>query len=106
MFYLNTQILSLEGHIRNDILLRFDFDSKTELKNSEYLYFEGFLKCIRNTNPAYEITYFYTRFTSNFGDLVSFINDYDSQKYDTSKLDTIINLRNSVMHHSFEKYKL
>ena len=30
----------------------------------------------------------------------SFIKDYDSQTYDTSKLDLIINLRNSVMHHS------
>lgn len=39
-------------------------------------------------------------FSLNFGDLVFFIKDYDSQTYDTSKLDMIINLRNSVMHHS------
>ena len=46
------------------------------------------------------ITEFYKKFALNFGDLVSFIKDYDSQTYDTSKLDLIINLRNSVMHHS------
>ncbi len=91
---------TLEEYIRNDILLRFDFDPEAELKKPEYHYFKGLPKCIRKTNPANEITDFYKRFSLNFGDLVSFIKDYDSQTYDTSKLDIIINLRNSVMHHS------
>lgn len=91
---------TLEEYIRNDILLRFDFDPETELKKPEYHYFKGLPKCIRKTNPADEITDFYKKFALNFGDLVSFINYYDSQTYDTNKLDLIINLRNSVMHHS------
>lgn len=91
---------TLEEFIRNDILLRFDFDQEVELKKPKYHYFKGLPKCIRKTNPADEITDFYKRFSLNFGDLVSFIKDYDSQTYDTSKLDIIINLRNSVMHHS------
>lgn len=91
---------TLEEYIRNDIFLRFDFDPEAELKKPEYHYFKGLPKCIRKTNPADEITDFYKKFALNFGDLVSFIKDYDSQTYDTSKLDLIINLRNSVMHHS------
>lgn len=91
---------TLEEFIRNDILLRFDFDSKVVIKKPEYHYFKGLPKCIRKSNSADEITDFYKRFSLNFGDLVSFIKYYDSQTYDTSKLDRIINLRNSVMHHS------
>ncbi len=91
---------TLEEFIRNDILLRFDFDSEVVIKKPEYHYFKGLPKCIRKSNPADEITDFYKRFSLNFGDLVSFIKYYDSQTYDTSKLDRIINLRNSVMHHS------
>ena len=91
---------TLEEYIRNDILLRFDFDPEAELKKPEYHYFKGLPKCIRKTNPTDEITDFYKKFALNFGDLVSFIKDYDSQTYDTSKLDLTINLRNSVMHHS------
>lgn len=91
---------TLEEYIRNDILLRFDFDPEAKLKKPEYHYFKGLPKCIRKTNPADEITGFYKKFALNFGDLVSFIKAYDSQTYDTSKLDIIINLRNSVMHHS------
>lgn len=91
---------TLEEYIRNDILLRFDFDPEAELKKPEYHYFKGLPKCIRKINPTDEITEFYKKFVLNFGDLVSFIKDYDSQTYDTSKLDIIINLRNSVMHHS------
>lgn len=91
---------TLEEFIRNDILLRFNFDPETEIKKPEYHYFKGLPKCIRKSNLADEITDFYKRFSLNFGDLVSFIKDYDSQTYDTSKLDIIINLRNSVMHHS------
>ena len=94
---------TLEEYIRNDILLRFDFDSEAELKKSEYHYFKGLPKCIRKTNPADEITEFYKKFALNSGDLVSFIKDYASQNYDTSKLDIIINLRNSVMYHSLDK---
>lgn len=91
---------TLEEFIRNDILLRFNFDPEAEIKKPEYHYFKGLPKCIRKSNLADEITDFYKRFSLNFGDLVSFIKDYDSQTYDTSKLDIIINLRNSVMHHS------
>ncbi len=91
---------TLEEFIRNDILLRFDFDPEAEIKKPEYHYFKGLPKCIRKSNPADEITDFYKMFSLNFGDLVSFIKDYDSQTYDTSKLYIIINLRNSVMHHS------
>lgn len=91
---------TLEEFIRNDILLRFDFDSEAVIKKPEYHYFKGLPKCIRKNNPADEITAFYKMFSLNFGDLVFFIKDYDSQTYDTSKLDMIINLRNSVMHHS------
>ena len=94
--YLST----LEEYIRNDILLRFDFASDAELKKKEYHYFKGLPKCVRKTNPADKITDFYKMFALNFGDLVSFIKYYDSQTYDTAKLDIITNLRNSVMHHS------
>ena len=91
---------TLEEFIRNDILLRFDFDPEAELKKQEYHYFKGLPKCIRKTNSADEITDFYKKFALNFGDLVSFIKDYDSKKYDTDKLNIITNLRNAVMHHS------
>lgn len=91
---------TLEEYIRNDILLRFDFDPEAELKKPEYHYFKGLPKCIRRTNQAEEITDFYKKFALNFGDLVSFIKYYDSQTYDTARLDVITNLRNSVMHHS------
>lgn len=91
---------TLEEYIRNDILLKFDFAPEAELKKSEYHYFKGLPKCIRKTNPADEITDFYKIFALNFGDLVSFIKDYDPQSYDIDKLDIITNLRNSVMHHS------
>lgn len=91
---------TLEESIRNDILLRFDFDPEAELKKPKYHYFKGLPKCIKKTNPADEITDFYKKFALNFGDLVSFIKDYDSQTYDTSKLDILRSLRNSVMHHS------
>ncbi len=90
---------TLEEYIRNDILLRFDFDPEAELKKPEYHYFNGLPKCIRKTNPSDEITNFYRMFALNFGDLVSFIKHYDSHTYDTEKLDIITNLRNSVMHH-------
>ena len=49
---------TLEEFIRNDILLRFDFDPKTELKKPEYHYFKGLPKCIRKTKPADEIADF------------------------------------------------
>lgn len=91
---------TLEEYIKNDILLRFDFDPKAELKKPEYHYFKGLPKCIRKSNPSDKITNFYKMFALNFGDLVSFIKTYDSQTYDTVKLDIITNLRNSVMHHS------
>lgn len=91
---------TLEEYIRNDILLRFDFDPDVELKKSDYHYFKGLPKCIKKNNPADEITDFYKMFTLNFGDLVSFIKEYDLQTYDTKKLDIITNLRNNVMHHS------
>lgn len=94
---------TLEEYIRNDTLLRFDFAPEAGLKKPEYHYFKGLPKCIGNTNPADEITDFYKRFSLTFGDLVTFIKDYDSQSYDTSKLDIIINLRNSVMYHSLDK---
>lgn len=60
---------TLEEFIRNDILLRFDFDPEAELKITEYHYFKGLPKCIRKTNPADEITEFYKKFALNFGDL-------------------------------------
>ena len=91
---------ALEEFIRNDILLRFDFDPEVELKKTEYHYFKRFPKCIKKNNPADEITDFYKMFALNFGDLVSFIKEYDSQTYDIDKLDKIVVLRNSVMHHS------
>lgn len=92
---------TLEEYIRNYILIRFDFDPEAELKKPKYNYFKGLPKCIKKPNPTYEITDFYKKFALNFGDLVSFIKDYNLQQtYDTSKLNLIINLRNSVMHHS------
>ena len=90
----------LEEYIRNDILLRFDFDPEVEIKKSEYHYFKGLPNCIKKNNPADEITEFYKRFALNFGDLVAFIKDYDPKKYDINKLYMITNLRNNVMHHS------
>ena len=39
-------------------------------------------------------------FALNFGDLVSFIKEYDAQTYDIEKLEIIKKLRNNVMHHS------
>lgn len=91
---------TLEEYIRNDILLRFDFDPDVELKKTEYHYFKGLPKCVIKNNPVDEITNFYKMFALNFGDLVSFVKEYDSHNYDTDKLDTIITLRNRVMHHS------
>ena len=55
-------------YIRNDILLRIDFDPEAELKKPEYLYFKGLPKCIRKTNTADEIAYFYKKFALTFGD--------------------------------------
>lgn len=91
----------LEEYMKNDILLKFDFDPEKEIKNTEYHYFKTFPTCIKKENPPDEITDFYKKFALNFGDLVSFIKEYDKHTtYDTEKLDKIINLRNSVMHHS------
>ena len=75
---------TLEEYIRNDILLRF----------------KGLPKCVIKNNPVDEITNFYKMFALNFGDLVSFVKEYVSHNYDTDKLDTIVTLRNRVMHHS------
>lgn len=91
---------TLEEYIRNDIVLRFDFDPEAELKKDEYHYFNGLPKCIRKSNQAGEITNFYKMFALNFGDLISFIKEYDSNNYNTNQLDIILALRNRVMHHS------
>lgn len=92
---------TLEEYIRNDILLRFDFDIEAVLSKEEYHYFNGLPPCVKKKNNPDEITEFYKRFNLNFGDLISFIEKYDdSGKYDISKLNIIKDLRNDVMHHS------
>ena len=91
---------TLEEYIRNDILLRFDFDMEANLSRDEYHYFNGLPPCVKKKNNPDEITEFYKRFNLNFGDLVSFIEKYDDTgKYDISKLIIIKDLRNDVMHH-------
>lgn len=92
---------TLEEYIRNDILLRFDFDIDAELSKDEYHYIKGLPPCVKKKNNPDEITEFYKRFNLNFGDLISFIEKYDdSGKYNISKLNIIKDLRNDVMHHS------
>ncbi len=91
---------TLEEYIKNDILLRFNFDPTADLKVAKYHSFRRLPRCIKKDNPSDEITDFYKSFALNFGDLVSFIEKYDFQTYDTKKLHIIKNLRNKVMHHS------
>ena len=92
---------TLEEYIRNDILLRFDFDIETDLSKDEYHYFKSLPPCVKKKNNPDDITEFYKRFNLNFGDLISFIEKYDdSGKYNISKLNIIKDLRNDVMHHS------
>ena len=91
---------TLEEMIRNDILLRFDFSPDANLKDDEYHYFNKLPKCIKKNNPPDEITEFYKRFALNFGDLISFIREYDYERYDINKLEMVLDLRNDVMHHS------
>lgn len=91
---------TLEEYIRNDILLRFDFDNISNSSKDEYHYFSELPPCIKKNNNSDEITEFYKRFNLNFGDLILFIKKYDdSDKYDISKLKLIKELRNAVMHH-------
>ena len=97
-----TYLAALEESIRNDILLKFDFDSTENLKD-KYSYFDNKFpksKCIRKNNVPYEITEFYKRYALNFGAMVLFIKEFMDNEYDCDKLDIIVNLRNSVMHHS------
>lgn len=90
----------IEEYIRNDILLRFDFDPEVELKKNQYHYFTSLPRCIKKNNSSDEITEFYKRFALNFSDLVTFLKEYDAENYDNDKLNLIKDLRNAVMHHS------
>lgn len=91
---------TLEEMIRNDIILRFNFAPDAIIKNEEYHYFKSLPKCVKMNNPSDEITDFYKKFALNFGDLVSFIAEYDNDSYDLNELKTVRELRNDVMHHS------
>lgn len=91
---------TLEELIRNDIMVRYDFAPEVELKGDEYHYFSQLPKCIRKENLSDEITIFYKKFSLNFGDLISFLEEYEPDKYDIDKLKKIKDLRNSVMHHA------
>ncbi len=93
---------TLEELIRNDLIVRYDFALDSEYKEKEYHYFKSLPKCILKNQKPDEITDFYKYFSLNFGDMVSFIKEYDKAigKYDVSKFDIIIDLRNGVMHHS------
>lgn len=89
---------ALEEYIRNDIVLRFDFKNKS--KNlKEYHDIKELPKCIEKVQKKDEITAFYKYFSLNFGDLISFIEKYSKDKYDTKSLKKIVKLRNKVMHH-------
>ena len=93
---------TLEEEIRNYILLNYDFDSTDNLKE-KYVYFDNkFPKsnCVKKSIKPYEITEFYRRFALNFGAMVLFIKEFKIEKYDSSKLDIIVELRNNVMHHA------
>lgn len=97
-----TYLGTLEEAIRNDILSKFDFESADGLKN-KYKYFDNKFpktKCIRKNVVPYEVTEFYKRFALNFGGMVLFIKEFMKDEYDCKKLDTIVELRNNVMHHS------
>ncbi len=93
---------TLEELIRNDLLLRYDFASDSNYKKKEYHYFNSLPKCVLKTQQPEEITDFYKYFALNFGDMISFIKEYDLNQniYDVDKLNDIVDLRNSVMHHS------
>lgn len=91
---------TLEEYIRNDVILRFDFAPNEKIVKEEYHYFKQLPKCIRKNNQLYEITEFYKRFALNFGDLVSFLGEYDHNTYNISLLKNIVDLRNDVMHHT------
>ena len=91
---------TLEEYIKNDILINYDFAPDAILRRNEYHYFDKLPKCIKKSQSKEEVTEFYKRFALNFGDIVSFIKEYMPNKYDSKKLDEIVNLRNDVMHHS------
>lgn len=93
---------TLEELIRNDLLTRYDFAPDSGYKQKEYHWFNSLPKCVLKNQVPEEITDFYKYFDLNFGDMVSFIKDYDKDQniYDPNKLDIMVGLRNSVMHHA------
>ncbi len=93
---------TLEEMIRNDLIIRYDFDPESSYKCEEYHYFKQLPNCVSKKQRLDEITDFYKYFALNFGDMISFIEEYDKeiQKYDIQKLKLILKLRNNVMHHS------
>lgn len=93
---------TLEELIKNDLIVRYDFDPESNYKCEEYHYFKQLPNCVSKNQQADEITDFYKYFALNFGDMISFIEEYDKEvkKYDIQKLKIILKLRNNVMHHS------
>ena len=93
---------TLEEMIRNDLIIRYDFDPESNYKCEEYHYFKQLPNCVSENQQSDEITDFYKYFALNFGDMISFIEEYDKEvkKYDIQKLKIILKLRNNVMHHS------
>lgn len=93
---------TLEEMIRNDLIIRYDFAPDINYKNEEYHYFKQLPNCVSKKQRPDGITDFYKYFALNFGDMISFIEEYDKeiQKYDIQKLKVILKLRNNVMHHS------
>lgn len=93
---------TLEEIIRNDLIIRYDFDPESNYKCEEYHYFKQLPNCASKNQQSDEITDFYKYFALNFGDMISFIEEYDKEvkKYDIQKLKIILKLRNNVMHHS------
>ena len=93
-----------EEYLRNDLIIRYDFSPDSDYEKKEYHYFNRLPKCVPVKQQPAEITDFYKYFALNFGDMVNFIKEYDRNQKDydekIKKLGMIVELRNSVMHHS------
>lgn len=95
---------TLEDYIKTKIFSSYDFESYDSLKE-KYIYFNRLPKVIKKQINKYEITELYKRFALNFGDIISFLKDYEPDLFDLEKLNNILKLRNNVMHHNLLLFK-
>ena len=95
---------TLEDYIKTKIFSSYDFESYDSLKE-KYIYLNRLPKVIKKQINKYEITELYKRFALNFGDIISFLKDYEPNMFNFYKLENVLKLRNNVMHHNLLLFK-